>query len=83
MIPYADVGLDLGGFVRRKDLVRVIPLFQLGKGTIERPQTTGHRSGPVERSPGPDSTLRPQLFFQSVVRLDTQTAEAVVMLGPL
>ena len=83
MIPYADVGLNLGGFVRRKDLVRVIPLFELGKGMIERPQTTGHRSGPVERSPGPDSAVGPQLFFQSVVRLDAQAAEVVVMLGPL
>ena len=35
MIPYADVGLDLGGFARRKDLVRVIPLFQLGEGSVE------------------------------------------------
>ena len=73
MVPHSDVGLNLGGFARRKDLVRVIPLFELGKGTIERPQTTGHRSGPVERSRGPDSTVGAQLIFQLVVRLDTQS----------
>ena len=83
MVPHSDVGLDLGGFARREDSVKVIPLLQLGKGSVERPQTTGHRPGPVERSPGPDSAVRSQIFFQSVVRLDTQAAEAVIMLGPL
>ena len=78
-----DVGLNPGSLVRGKDLMGIFPLLQLREGTVESPQTTGHRPGPVERSPGPDSAVRSQLFFQSVVRLDTQAAEAVVMLGPL
>ena len=71
MIPYADVGLNLGSLVWRKDLMGVFPLLQFREGAIESAQTTRHRSGPVERSPGPDSVVGAQLIFQLVVRLDT------------